>query len=215
MDYAGHAGQRWKIQFIQKNSCVWKPYTQYLQNCLQIWKVFHLFEGNRLEWGGKKGKLIIWKWESGNSVAEPQVLTPQAQRGPTNQWVRVWSRGRFFAGPVKENGWLMVKAPKLSGGFWGSFYGQNLGWGDCFLAAPPLFLHLLPSLISSCFESASWNSGKVKEDEWSTFPIHKKWGWGGAWKGFILGRAPQDPAPFQSDEITGFDFGRRAGWVER
>ena len=83
------------------------------------------------------------------------------------------------------------------------------------MAAPPLFLHFLPSLISSCFESASWNSGKVKEDEWSPFPIHKKWGWGGAWKGFILGRAPQDPAPFQSDEITGFDFGRRAGWVER
>lgn len=38
---------------------------------------------------------------------------------------------------------------------------------------------------------------------------------GGAWKGFIPGRAPQDPAPFQSDEITGFDFGRSAGWVER
>lgn len=33
----------------------------------------------------------------------------------------------------------------------------------------------------------------------------------GAWRGFILGRAPQDPAPFQSDEIIGFDFGRRAG----
>ena len=33
--------------------------------------------------------------------------------------VRVWSRGRFSAGPSKENGWLMLKSPELSNSFWG------------------------------------------------------------------------------------------------
>ena len=71
----------------------------------------------------------------------------------------------YFAGLIKENGWLMVKAPKLSGGFWGRVFMDKIWGEETFLAVPPLFLHFLPSLMSSCFESASWNSGKVKEDE--------------------------------------------------
>ena len=33
------------------------------------------------------------------------------------------------------------------------------------LTGPPLFLHPLPSLTKQLFESALWNSGKVKEAE--------------------------------------------------
>lgn len=34
---------------------------------------------------------------------------------------------------------------------------------------------------------------------------------GGGMERVYSGEAPQDPAPFQADEIIGFDFGRRAG----
>lgn len=37
----------------------------------------------------------------------------------------VWSRERFFAGPGKEKGWLVLRKHKFSGK---SFYEQNL-WG--------------------------------------------------------------------------------------
>ena len=42
----------------------------------------------------------------------------------------------------------------------------------CFLTAPPLSLHPLPSLISNCL-NLPWNSGWVLETEWSLFPAKK------------------------------------------
>ena len=45
-----------------------------------------------------------------------------------------------------------------------SFYRQNLGWGlhCCFLTPPPLFLHPLPSLISSCLNLPLGTQGRSR-----------------------------------------------------
>ena len=55
----------------------------------------------------------------------PQVHVSEAQWGQTKGNIGVWSRERFIAGPSKENGWLMLKNPRLLNGFGGiSFIGK-------------------------------------------------------------------------------------------
>ena len=62
----------------------------------------------------------------------------------------------------------------------------------CFLAAPPLSLHPLPSLISSCLNlpMGTWN---ITEAEWSLFPVIKKLGNKGK---VLFSEAPQYPSRF-------------------
>ena len=46
---------------------------------------------------------------------------PHAQGGQTTQKVGIWSRERFIAGISKENGWLVLKNPKLPDDFGGGY----------------------------------------------------------------------------------------------
>ena len=59
------------------------------------------------------------------------------------------------------------------------FYNLVLGG---FLTASPLSLHPLPSVISSCRNLPSWNSGKVMEAKRSLFPVIRN---GGPRKAFV------------------------------
>lgn len=53
-----------------------------------------------------------------------------AQWGQTNGSAGVWSRGRFTAGPHKEDRWFMLKQSKHLDGFWGEvFIGRAWGGG--------------------------------------------------------------------------------------
>ena len=58
-----------------------------------------------------------------------KVPVPNAQRGQTNQNVRVWIRKRFIAGPSKENSWLVLKNPEFPDGFGGEVLKAKLGVG--------------------------------------------------------------------------------------
>ena len=60
-----------------------------------------------------------------------KIHVPDTQWGQTNQKVRVWSRERFSAGPSKENGWLMLKNPKLPAGLGGEVFIGNICGEGC------------------------------------------------------------------------------------
>ena len=64
------------------------------------------------------------------SVREHKFMCPMHSEGQTNRNVGVWSREKFIVGPSKENGWLMLKNPKLSDGSQGEvFIGKISGEG--------------------------------------------------------------------------------------
>lgn len=53
-----------------------------------------------------------------------------AQWGQVKLSISVWRREKFMQGPCVENGWLVLKRPKLPDEFQGkSFYRQNWGAG--------------------------------------------------------------------------------------
>ena len=62
-----------------------------------------------------------------------------------------------------------------------------------------------PFLDEQLIESALWNSGKVKEAEWSLFPANKKEGRWWTQKGFVSRRSvPQDPTWVSVGPYLGF-----------
>ena len=58
-----------------------------------------------------------------------KVCVPDTQWSQINQNVGIWSRERFIAGPSKENGWLMLKKPKLPNGVGGEVFIGKI-WGE-------------------------------------------------------------------------------------
>ena len=58
-----------------------------------------------------------------------QVHVPNTQWGQISWNVGVWSRERFIAGPIKENGWLVFKNPKLTEEFQQSIFKEKMREG--------------------------------------------------------------------------------------
>ena len=60
---------------------------------------------------------------------QTQIHVPNAHWCQTNQNIRVWSRESFIAGSSRENGWLVLKRPKLPDGLRGHVFIGKI-WGE-------------------------------------------------------------------------------------
>ena len=56
------------------------------------------------------------------NITECKFMCLRISKAKRYRSFRVWSRGRFIAGPCKENGWFMLKKTKLPEGFQQSIF---------------------------------------------------------------------------------------------